>query len=250
MPLRTLVVIPTFNERQSLPLTIAAIHEHSAHVDVLVVDDGSPDGTAAWVEAQSTTNPSIHLLRRTQKNGLGAAYLAGFDWALKQGYEVICEMDADGSHRGRDLPQLLAAVDAGADLAIGARWIHGGAVVNWPLNRQVLSRGANIYVNAAVGLGVHDATAGFRAYRAEVLKTIDLDAVKSQGYGFQIDLTVRTKRAGFRIVEVPITFVEREFGESKMSGNIIQEAFLNVAKWGAETRSAQVRQLVHKLKRN
>jgi len=245
----TLVVIPTYDERESLPLTIAAIHQYVPHAHVLVVDDGSPDGTADWVEQQAQTDDRIHLLRRTQKNGLGAAYLAGFDWALARDYAIICEMDADGSHRGRDLPQLLAAVtDGGADLAIGARWIPGGAVVNWPLNRQLLSRGANIYVNVAIGLGVHDATAGFRAYRRAVLEAIDFPSVQSQGYGFQIDLTVRTRKAGFTIAEVPITFVEREFGESKMSGNIIQEAFINVARWGVHARGAQLRRCASALK--
>ncbi|WP_328698734.1 polyprenol monophosphomannose synthase [Brevibacterium rongguiense] len=236
-----LIVIPTYNERESLPRTIAAVHRFVPAAHVLVVDDGSPDGTADWTAEQAEHDERIHLLRRTEKNGLGAAYLAGFAWALERDYPVICEMDADGSHRGRDLPQLLAAIADGADLAIGARWVPGGAVVNWPLNRQLLSRGANVYVNAAIGLGVHDATAGFRAYRREVLSAIDLQAVRSQGYGFQIDLTLRTARAGFAIAEVPIVFVEREYGESKMSGNIIQEAFVNVAKWGAAERARRVR---------
>ena len=244
--MKTLVVIPTYNERQSLPLTIAAIREYNPEVEILVVDDGSPDGTAQWVREQG--QDWLHLLERTEKNGLGPAYIAGFRWALERSYDVICEMDADGSHRGRDLPQLLAAVDRGADLAIGSRWIPGGAVVNWPANRHLLSRGANLYVNAAIGLGVNDATAGFRAFRRRVLESIDLDAVESLGYGFQIDMTMRTKLAGFTIVEVPITFVERELGESKMSGGIITEAFGSVAKWGLQRRTAQVKRLAQRLR--
>ena len=243
---KTLVVIPTYNERESLPITIDAIRTYN-DVDILVVDDGSPDGTGEWVQQSADYDSTLFLLQRTEKNGLGPAYIAGFTWALERDYEVICEMDADGSHRGRDLPQLLAHVDRGADLAIGSRWVPGGAVVNWPRNRHVLSRGANVYVNIALGLGVHDATAGFRAFKREVLETIDLTQVESAGYCFQIDMTMRVALAGFTIVEVPITFVERELGESKMDGGIIKEAFTRVAQWGVSRRSSQVKALVSRL---
>lgn len=240
--MRTLVAIPTYNELESLPHTLEAIFEYSPQVDVLVIDDGSPDGTADWAEGLG--DERVHVMRRTEKAGLGPAYVAGFAWALEAGYDVICQMDADGSHRGRDLPLLLKAVRGGADLAIGSRWVRGGEVVNWPLNRNVLSRGANLYANVAIGLHVADATAGFRAYRRELLERIDLDGVQSQGYGFQIDMTVRARRAGAEIVEVPIVFVERELGASKMSGGIISEAFYNVARWGVQRRSRQVRTLL------
>lgn len=243
---KTLVVIPTYNERLSLPRTIAAIRAYNA-VDILVVDDGSPDGTGTWVTEQPDYGSTLFLIQRTEKNGLGPAYIAGFTWALERDYDVICEMDADGSHRGKDLPQLLGALRDGADLAIGSRWIPGGAVVNWPRDRHVLSRGANMYVNVAIGLGVNDATAGFRAFRRQVLETIDLHDIESAGYCFQIDMTMRTLFAGFTIREVPIVFVERELGDSKMSGGIIQEAFIRVAQWGLARRTSQVKALAQRV---
>ena len=242
--MRTLVCIPTYNERESLPNTLKAIFEYSPDVEVLVIDDGSPDGTADW--AEELGDGRVHVMRRTEKAGLGPAYVAGFTWALAHDYDVICQMDADGSHRGRDLPLLLKAVRGGAELAIGSRWVRGGEVVNWPLNRNVLSRGANLYANVAIGLHVADATAGFRAYSRNLLQRIDLAGVQSHGYGFQIDMTVRARRAGARIVEVPIIFVERELGASKMSGSIISEAFVNVARWGLQRRSQQVRSLLRR----
>lgn len=242
--MRTLVCIPTYNERESLPNTLKAIFEYSPDVEVLVIDDGSPDGTADW--AEELGDDRVHVMRRTEKAGLGPAYVAGFTWALAHDYDVICQMDADGSHRGRDLPLLLKAVRGGAELAIGSRWVRGGDVVNWPLNRNVLSRGANLYANVAIGLHVADATAGFRAYSRNLLQRIDLAGVQSHGYGFQIDMTVRARRAGARIVEVPIIFVERELGASKMSGSIISEAFVNVARWGLQRRSQQVRSLLRR----
>lgn len=242
--MRTLVCIPTYNERESLPNTLKAIFEYSPDVEVLVIDDGSPDGTADW--AEELGDGRVHVMRRTEKAGLGPAYVAGFTWALAHDYDVICQMDADGSHRGRDLPLLLKAVRGGAELAIGSRWVRGGEVVHWPLNRNVLSRGANLYANVAIGLHVADATAGFRAYSRNLLQRIDLAGVQSHGYGFQIDMTVRARRAGARIVEVPIIFVERELGASKMSGSIISEAFVNVARWGLQRRSQQVRSLLRR----
>ena len=242
--MRVLICIPTYNERESLPTTLQAIFEYSPHVDVLVIDDGSPDGTADW--AEELGDDRVRVMRRTAKEGLGPAYVAGFTWARGQDYDVICQMDADGSHRGRDLPLLLKAVRGGVELAIGSRWVRGGEVVNWPLNRNVLSRGANLYANVAIGLHVADATAGFRAYSRKLLQRIDLAGVQSHGYGFQIDMTVRARRAGARIVEVPIIFVERELGASKMSGSIIGEAFVNVARWGLQRRSQQVRSLLRR----
>ena len=242
--MQVLVCIPTYNERESLPNTLKAIFEYSPDVDVLVIDDGSPDGTADC--AEELGDDRVHVMRRTEKAGLGPAYVAGFTWALAHDYDVICQMDADGSHRGRDLPLLLKAVRGGAELAIGSRWVRGGEVVHWPLNRNVLSRGANLYANVAIGLHVADATAGFRAYSRNLLQRIDLAGVQSHGYGFQIDMTVRARRAGARIVEVPIIFVERELGASKMSGSIISEAFVNVARWGLQRRSQQVRSLLRR----
>lgn len=242
---RALVVVPTYNERESLPGALERLAEHVPEADVLVVDDGSPDGTADLAEKLSEADApvrgrtAIHLLRRTAKEGLGPAYLAGFAWALQRDYGVIVEMDADGSHRAQDLPALLARTDD-ADLVIGSRWVAGGTVVNWPLRREILSRGANIYVRIVLGLRVKDATAGFRAYRADLLRAMPLADVASQGYGFQIDMTLRARHAGARIVEVPITFVERTYGVSKMSGGIIGEALVSVARWGAAERAHQV----------
>ncbi|SFW82368.1 polyprenol monophosphomannose synthase [Amycolatopsis australiensis] len=238
-----LVVIPTYNERENLGPILDRLHKVLPDVHVLVVDDGSPDGTGELADERAAANDRVHVLHRTEKAGLGAAYIAGFRWGLAREYNTIVEMDADGSHAPEDLPRLLDAV-GDADLAIGSRYVPGGAVVNWPLNRQVLSRGANIYSQLALGMRTRDITAGFRAYRRPVLEKLALDEVNSHGYCFQIDLTVRTADAGFEIVEVPITFTEREIGESKMSGSIIREAFLRVATWGAERRWQQLRRLL------
>ncbi|MEQ0563507.1 polyprenol monophosphomannose synthase [Amycolatopsis sp. NEAU-NG30] len=238
-----LVVIPTYNERENLGPILDRLHKALPDVHVLVVDDGSPDGTGEFADERAAANERVHVLHRTEKAGLGAAYIAGFRWGLAREYNTIVEMDADGSHAPEDLPRLLDAV-GDADLAIGSRYVPGGAVVNWPLNRQILSRGANLYSQLALGMRVRDITAGFRAYRRPVLEKLALDEVNSHGYCFQIDLTIRTDDAGFEIVEVPITFTEREIGESKMSGSIIQEAFLRVAKWGLERRWQQLRKLV------
>lgn len=244
--MNTLVVIPTYNEIDSLPRTLAALDEWAPDAHVLVVDDGSPDGTGEWADRYAESDSRVNVLHNSVKGGLGGAYLAGFRWALARDWEIICEMDADGSHRARDLPQLLAAVRDGADLAIGSRWVPGGAVVNWPRNRHLLSRGANLYANVLIGLGVNDATAGFRAFRRETLETLRLEDVESTGYCFQIDMTRRVKDAGLRIVEVPVTFVERELGESKMDGDIINEALIRVARWGVQRRARQLRSLVRR----
>ncbi|WP_329047331.1 polyprenol monophosphomannose synthase [Amycolatopsis sp. NBC_01488] len=238
-----LVVIPTYNERENLGPILDRLHKVLPDVHVLVVDDGSPDGTGELADERAAANENVHVMHRTEKAGLGAAYIAGFRWGLAREYNTIVEMDADGSHAPEDLPRLLDAV-GDADLAIGSRYVPGGAVVNWPLKRQVLSRGANVYSQIALGMRTRDITAGFRAYRRPVLEKLALDEVNSHGYCFQIDLTIRTAEAGFEIVEVPITFTEREIGESKMDGSIIREAFLRVAKWGAERRWQQVRRLL------
>jgi dolichol-phosphate mannosyltransferase len=186
------------------------------------------------------TDPHVQVMHRADKAGLGKAYIAGFGWALDRGYDVIIEMDADGSHQPEHLPSLVAALEH-ADLAIGSRWVRGGKVVNWPKSREALSRAANVYTELMLGLGVRDATAGFRAYRASTLRKISLNQVESTGYCFQIDLTIRVAQAGLKIVEVPITFVEREHGASKMSNTIIAEAFLRVAQWGTTRRLSQLR---------
>lgn len=240
-----LVVIPTFNERDNLPPIITRLHKALPGIHVLVVDDSSPDGTGevadelAAADAAGDRASRIHVLHRVEKDGLGKAYLAGFAWGLERDYRVIIEMDADGSHAPEQLSRLLDAVNAGADLAIGSRYVPGGELVNWPKRREFLSKGANTYARLALGSSIRDITAGFRAYRRSVLQTIGLADVDSAGYCFQIDLAWRTLQAGFIVREVPITFTERAIGESKMSGGVMTEAFLQVAKWGLESRRAK-----------
>ncbi|MBZ2195115.1 polyprenol monophosphomannose synthase [Ruania sp. N2-46] len=235
----TLVIIPTYNERRALPGTLARLRSAVPGVDVLVVDDGSPDGTGEWADEAAAADPQVHVLHRSAKEGLGRAYIAGFRWGLDRGYEQLVEMDADASHRPEDLPRLLAEAAPGVDLVIGSRWVPGGKTENWPLSRSLLSRGANTYANLAIGLGVKDATAGFRVYQAATLRAMDLEDVNSAGYCFQIDMTWRVRRAGGTVVEVPITFVERVEGESKMSRDIVVEALWRVTAWGAQARSRQ-----------
>ena len=231
----TLVIIPTYNERESLPLQVDAVRATSPHVDILVVDDASPDGTGNWADARASEDSQVHVLHRPGKQGLGAAYRAGFAWGLERDYGVLVEMDADGSHRAEDLPKVLNAPGEW-DLAIGSRWIPGGAVENWPAHRRYLSVGANTYVRWMLGIPVRDATAGFRAYRADILRALDLEAINSQGYSFQVEMALRVIEAGGTVVEVPIVFVERVHGASKMSGAIIREAFIRVTKWGLAPR--------------
>ena len=238
---RVLVVIPTYDEASTLPGTLARLRSAVPEADVLVVDDASPDGTGRLADEAASVDPSVHVLHRAGKQGLGAAYLAGFRWALARGYDVVVEMDADGSHRPEELPRLLGALqDAGPALVIGSRWIAGGTVQNWPAHRRWLSRGGNAYTRLMLGLPVRDATAGFRAYRAEALQRIALDDVASQGYCFQVDMAWRVHRAGGRIAEVPIRFVERAMGTSKMSRQIVVEALLRVTGWGLRARLRQV----------
>ncbi|WP_232017130.1 polyprenol monophosphomannose synthase [Gordonia insulae] len=233
-----LVVIPTFNERENLPTIVTRLQAALPDIHVLIVDDSSPDGTGEIADqiAADDADSRVHVLHRTEKDGLGKAYLAGFAWGLDREYAVIIEMDADGSHAPEQLHRLLDAINGGADLVIGSRYVPGGRLVNWPKRREVLSRGANTYARLALGARVHDITAGFRAYRRQVLEKIALESVESAGYCFQIDLAWRTVRAGFDVREVPITFTEREVGESKMSGGVMTEAFLMVARWGLESR--------------
>ncbi len=232
---RTLVIIPTFNEYENLPLIISGIQEQLPAVDILVADDNSPDGTGKLAAQIASANPNVHVLHRQAKQGLGAAYLAGFDWAKNQNYDVVVEMDADGSHRPVDLVKVLTALND-ADVVLGSRWIKGGKVVNWPIQREILSRGGNIYTRLMLGIALRDATGGFRAYRMSALNKIDLRAVQSQGYCFQVDMAWRAVKAGLKVIEVPITFIEREIGESKMSGAIVKEALLKVTVWGIQRR--------------
>jgi dolichol-phosphate mannosyltransferase len=242
---RVLVIIPTYQERENIESIVERVLTSVPRADVLVVDDGSPDGTGKVADELADAQSRVHVLHRTEKNGLGAAYIAGFDWGLAAGYDVFVEMDADGSHAPEQLPRLLTALER-ADLALGSRYVPGGAVVNWPRRRQVLSRGGNVYVRLALGLDLRDATGGYRAFRRSVLEGIDYAAVASEGYCFQVDLARRALADGHRVVEVPITFVERVRGESKMSGDIVREAFWRVTQWGATHRAAQVRQALRR----
>jgi dolichol-phosphate mannosyltransferase len=237
-PGRVLVVTPTYNEIESLAATVASVRAAAPDVDILIVDDASPDGTGELADRLAASDPKLHVLHRTGKDGLGRAYLAGFAWAAVEGYEVVVEMDADGSHPADALPAMLAMLrsDPGIGLVIGSRWISGGAVVDWPLRRRLLSTGANRYARIALGIPVHDITAGYRAYRREVLDALDASAIDSRGYCFQIDLTIRTFDAGWGIREVPITFRERIAGVSKMSSGIVVEAMRKVTVWGITRR--------------
>jgi len=234
-----LVVIPTYNEVESLPVTLRALFEARPEVDVLVVDDASPDGTGALADELAAADPRINVLHRTAKDGLGRAYLAGFAWGLARGHPVLVEMDADGSHPASSLGTMLAQLDAdpARGLVIGSRWVPGGAVVDWPASRRWLSKGANAYARVALGIPVRDLTAGYRAYRAEVLAPlVARDDVDSRGYCFQIDMTIRAVDAGWAVAEVPITFRDREAGTSKMSTAIVIEAMLRVTAWGVLRR--------------
>lgn len=228
---RILVVVPTYNEMDNLPKMVERLLTLAEGVEILVVDDGSPDGTGKWVEETSSREPRLHLLSRTAKNGLGRAYVAGFEWALSRGYDFVVQMDADFSHSPEDVPKLIAGIrESGADLAIGSRYAGGIRVINWPLKRLVLSVGASYYVKWITGMPVWDPTGGFKCWRLATLASINLPTVKSNGYGFQIEMNHRTWSRGFRIVEVPIIFADRVEGTSKMSKKIVVEALLMV--WG------------------
>jgi len=233
-----LVIVPTYDEAENVRAIAAAILEAVPSAHLLVVDDGSPDGTADIVRSLASEDDRVHLLERSEKAGLGTAYVAGFRWGLDRGYPLLVEMDADGSHPADRLPALVDAVVADEDVAlsIGSRWVPGGSVVDWPLRREVLSRGANTYARIALGLPVRDVTAGFRVYRADVLRRMDLGGVDSKGYCFQIDMTLRVADLGGRIVEVPIRFRDRVHGVSKMSRSIVVEAMVRVTQWGLQRR--------------
>ncbi|MGH8860122.1 MAG: polyprenol monophosphomannose synthase [Jatrophihabitantaceae bacterium] len=238
-----LVIIPTYNESENIEPIVARMHASVPSAHVLIVDDASPDGTGKIADALAEADERVYVLHRPGKAGLGAAYSAGFAWGLQRSYDVLVEMDADGSHAPEHLPRMLAALDD-ADLVLGSRWVAGGAVVNWPRRREVLSRGGNLYARLALGIHLRDATGGYRAYRRTVLENIDYADVSSQGYCFQVDLAWRVVRAGYRVLEVPITFAERERGESKMSGAIVREAFWRVTQWGVRQRAEQVHRAV------
>jgi dolichol-phosphate mannosyltransferase len=246
---RVVMVVPTYNEADNLEWIVARLRTSQPNVEVLVVDDGSPDGTGSVADGLAAADAGVHVLHRAQKAGLGAAYLAGFAWALDAGYDVIGEMDADGSHQPEQLHRLLAAL-ADADLAIGSRWVPGGSVVNWPLRRELLSRGGNLYVRTLLGIDVRDATAGFRLFRRSALEKIDLSSVRSTGYVFQTDLVTRCLRAGLAVQEVPIEFVERVRGDSKMSGAVATESLRRITSWGLRERRDQLRRAVRRDRRS
>jgi dolichol-phosphate mannosyltransferase len=233
---RALVCLPTYNEAANIDEVLRRVRAAAPLASVLVIDDGSPDGTADMAEALGRELGQIEVLRRTAKAGLGAAYRAGFTHGMEQGFEVLVEMDADLSHDPGALPALLAAVDHGADLAIGSRYVPGGSIPNWSWHRKALSRWGNRYAAGVLGLAINDSTSGFRAYRAGTLEKIDLDTVRADGYGFQIEMAYRVVGEGGRVVEVPIAFVDRVRGTSKMSGRIVAEALLLVTGWGVRDR--------------
>jgi dolichol-phosphate mannosyltransferase len=232
---RVVVIIPTYNEADNIRPITDRVRRAVPSVDILVADDNSPDGTGHIADELAAADDHIHVLHRPGKDGLGAAYLAGFGWAREHGYDAVVEMDADGSHSPEELSKLLDAA-RNADVVIGSRWVQGGSVVNWPAHRLLISRSGSLYTRLALGLPLQDATAGYRVYRMHVLDKIDVASVASQGYCFQIDLGWRAHKNGFRIVEVPITFADRERGTSKMSSTIVREALWRVTLWGMRAR--------------
>jgi dolichol-phosphate mannosyltransferase len=232
--MRVVVIVPTYNESENIRRIVERVR--AFEYDVLVVDDGSPDGTGQIVDDLTKTDSGIMVLHRAQKSGLGPAYAAGFEHALELGYEILCEMDADFSHDPGDLPRLVGTVEAGADLAIGSRYVPGGGTTGWPWYRKALSRGGNIYASILLGISVRDATAGFRAFRDTTIRKVDPKTCKSSGYGFQVEMAWRTEQAGLEIVEVPITFRDRVAGESKMNTMIAFEAILLITRWGMADR--------------
>ena len=242
---RVVMVVPTYNEADNLPWIVGRLRAAQPEVDVLVVDDGSPDGTGTIADELAAADPAVQVLHRSTKAGLGAAYLHGFQVALAAGYDVIGEMDADGSHQPEQLVRLLEAV-RDADLVIGSRWVPGGSVVNWPLRRELLSRGGNLYVRLLLGVPVRDATAGYRLFKRATLEKIDLAKVESTGYVFQTDMVTRALGAGLTVREVPIEFVERIRGDSKMSGSVAAESLRRITRWGLRERAAQARRMLHR----
>jgi dolichol-phosphate mannosyltransferase len=232
--MKRLIIIPTYNESMNIPVLIKRIFKHIPESSILVIDDGSPDGTAEIVESLQKEFSNLHLLKRKEKSGLGSAYRLGFVWGLERGYDELVEMDADMSHRVRDLSKMIETKNSAPDtsLIIGSRWIKGGRTENWSKARELLSRSANLYVRFMLGMGVKDSTAGFRIYSADVLRKINLSSIKSEGYSFQIEMTRAVYENVGKIIEVPITFREREQGVSKMSKRIVKEAMMLVTIWG------------------
>ena len=236
---RVLVIIPTYDEAENIRLIVERVRRAVPSVDILVADDNSPDGTGALADELAATDNHVFVLHRSGKQGLGEAYKAGFAWAKDKGYDVVVEMDADGSHAPEELTSLLDAL-RDADVVLGTRYVPGGSVHNWPLHRLALSRGGNLYIRMALGMPFKDATGGYRAYKMDVLDRIDVASVASQGYSFQVELAWRAYKHGFKVAEVPITFTERERGASKMSSNIFREQLLRVTVWGVQTRKDMV----------
>ncbi|HEU4699756.1 MAG TPA: polyprenol monophosphomannose synthase [Gemmatimonadales bacterium] len=237
-PARVLVVLPTYNERKNLSLIVPAILAQDPRIEILVVDDSSPDGTGQLADEMAAAEPRVHVLHRAVKEGLGRAYLAGFAWALRQRYDLVFEMDADFSHDPKFLPDFLRAIESGADLVVGSRYKRGVNVINWPMSRLLLSYGANIYARVVTGLPLTDSTGGFKCFRRRVLEAIDFDQVRSNGYAFQIEMSYRAWNKGFEIEEIPIVFVDRVEGQSKMSKRIVREAIWMVwwLRWLAVAR--------------
>ena len=244
---RVVMVVPTYNEAENIAWIVSRVRVALPDADVLVVDDGSPDGPGRIADELAAEDPQVSVVHRSAKEGLGAAYLHGFRVALERGYDVIGEMDADGSHQPEQLPRLLAALED-ADLVLGSRWVPGGSVVNWPWTREALSRGGNLYTRLLLGITVHDATGGFRLFRRTTLEKIDLQSVRSVGYCFQADLAWRTVEAGLRVREVPIDFIERIRGESKMSPDVAVESLRRITVWGLRERRRQAGDVLSKVK--
>ena len=239
--MNTVIVVPTYNEAESIGALLDGLRRHVPGARILVVDDGSPDGTADLVQGRG--DPMVQVLRRHAKEGLGLAYRAAFTDPLTVGADIVVQMDADGSHRPADVPMLLASM-ADHDVVIGSRWVPGGRVLNWPLSRKLISRAGNVYTQLMLRLGIKDATAGFKAFRRGALDALDLNSVASHGYCFQVDMNRRAIAAGLRVGEVPITFVEREYGTSKMSGTIVREALWRVSVWGVQRRLGLIQALL------
>jgi dolichol-phosphate mannosyltransferase len=242
---KIVVLIPTYNERENIAMIVSRLRVAVPEADVLILDDSSPDGTGAVADQLAAEDGQVQVLHRQSKDGLGAAYLAGFERALNEGYGVLVEMDADGSHQPEQLGSLLGAL-ADADVVLGSRWVPGGSVVNWPILRKALSLGGNVYTRVLLGMPIGDATGGYRAYRAPALRVLNLEDVASTGYCFQVDLVWRAVRRGLTVVEVPITFVERTMGDSKMSEGIVVESLRNITMWGVRYRLGQVRSLLRR----
>lgn len=242
--MKPLVVIPTYNEVESLAPIVARTRAAVPEAEILVADDDSPDGTGELADRLAAEDPAIHVLHREGKEGLGRAYVAAFRWAMERDFTHVVEMDADGSHRPEHLPLMLerAAMSDAPALVIGSRYVPGGEMVGWPKSRELLSRAGNLYIRAWLGLPVSDVTAGFRIYRLDFLRSMDLDAVESKGYFFQTDMTAAVRDAGGVMVEMPISFEERAAGESKLSGSIFAESLLRTTKMGLAYRGSQIRE--------